>query len=59
MNHAKSYSADIEVHEQTLTQREMGFLTGAFEAWANNTMTEAEFRGAMELLLAEAADPDR
>lgn len=52
MSHANNLAPGIEVREQMLNQAELGFLSGVFEAWANRTMTEADFRGAMELLLA-------
>lgn len=59
MSDTEQVTLGIEVREQSLNQHELGFLTGVFEAWANRTMTEADFRGAMELLLAEAGDPQQ
>jgi hypothetical protein len=56
MMEAKHYSPDIEVREQALSEQDMGLISGMFEALANHTMTEADFRGAMELLLAEAGN---
>jgi hypothetical protein len=52
MSQINNTTPGIEVREQMLNQAELGFLSGVFEAWANRTMTEADFRGAMELLLA-------
>jgi hypothetical protein len=48
----------IEVREHTLNKRELGFLSGVFEAWANQTLTETDFRDAMELLMARGSDLD-
>ena len=42
----------IEVHEQALNRFERGYLTGVYEAWAARTLTEADFREAMEVLIA-------
>jgi hypothetical protein len=42
----------IEVQEQHLNSAEAGFLAGMFEAWANRTMTESDFRTALEAVLA-------
>lgn len=42
----------IEVHEQMLNRFERDYLSGVHEAWAERTLTEADFREAMELLLA-------
>jgi hypothetical protein len=42
----------IEVQEQQLNPAEAGFLTGMFEAWANRTMTEADFRNALEVVIS-------
>jgi hypothetical protein len=41
-----SAAPGIEVREQPLNCAEAGFLAGMFEAWANRTMTEADFRSA-------------
>jgi hypothetical protein len=43
----------IEVHEQVLNRFERGYLTGVYEAWAARTLTEADFREAMEVLIAQ------
>lgn len=43
----------IEVHETTLNQMEQGFVTGVFEAFANRTLTEEEFRA----LIAQVTEP--
>lgn len=53
MNQPTNMTPGIEVREQMLNKAELGFLSGIFEAWANRTMTEADFRGAMELLLSQ------
>jgi predicted hydrocarbon binding protein len=42
----------IEVREKPLNRLEQGFLTGVFEAFANRTLTEEEFR----VLIAQVAD---
>jgi hypothetical protein len=52
MDQPNTNTPGIEVREQMLSQAELGFLSGVFDAWVNRTMTEADFRGAMELLLA-------
>ena len=49
-------TSGIEVTEQTLNPHELGFLSGVFEAWANRTMTEAEFRDAMTLIAASGEE---
>jgi hypothetical protein len=48
----------IEVEEHALNHREAGFLSGVFEAWASQTMTQADFRGAMELLISRESRLD-
>ncbi len=48
----------IEVTEQALNRAEAGFLSGVFEAWANRTMTEADFRDAMEMVMAQSSELD-
>lgn len=53
MNQPNNMTPGIEVREQMLNKAELGFLSGIFEAWANRTMTEADFRSAMELLLSQ------
>ena len=58
MNQAISTAPGIEVSEQALNKQEIGFLTGVFEAWSNRTMTEADFRGAMEMILAQGGGYD-
>jgi hypothetical protein len=58
MNETNPYTPGIEVSEQPLNKQELGFLTGVFEAWANRTMTEADFRGAMQMLLDRGRDLD-
>ncbi len=47
-----SLAPGIEVQEQHLNPAEAGFLTGMFEAWANRTMTEADFRNALEAVMS-------
>ena len=47
----------IEVHEQVLNRYERGYLTGVYEAWAARTLTEADFREAMEVLIAQGEEP--
>lgn len=42
----------IEVREKPLSPHEQGFVTGVFEAFANRTLTEEEFR----LLIAQVTD---
>lgn len=54
MNSTQTTAPGIEVQEQPLNQTELGFVSGMFQALANNTMTEAEFR----LLLAQVTEPD-
>jgi len=54
MSEPNSKTPGIEVHEQALNKAELGFVSGMFEALANSTMTEAEFR----LLLAQVTEPD-
>ncbi len=51
-------SQGIEVTEQALNRAEAGFLSGVCEAWANRTMTEADFRGAMEMVMAKSRELD-
>ncbi len=46
---------EIEVQEHVLNQAELGFVSGMFEALANSTLTEAEFR----LLLAQVTGRER
>jgi hypothetical protein len=58
MKEPDSATTGIEVTEQTLNKHELGFLSGVFEAWANRTMTEAEFRDAMTLLAATGDELD-
>jgi hypothetical protein len=50
-------SSGIEVHEQVLNRFERRYLNGVFEAWAASTLTEADFREAMEMLVAKS-DPE-
>ena len=52
MKQQYSLAPGIEVQEQDLNSAEAGFLTGMFEAWANRTMTEADFRNAMEAVMS-------
>jgi hypothetical protein len=52
MKQQYSLAPGIEVQEQDLNRAEAGFLTGVFEAWANHTMTEADFRNALEAVIA-------
>jgi hypothetical protein len=54
MNQTNDTAPGIDVHEQPLNQSELGFISGMYEALANRTMTEAEFR----LLLAQVTDQD-
>ena len=54
MNQQYSLAPGIEVEELHLNSAEADFLTGMFEAWANRTMTEADFRNALEAVI----DPD-
>lgn len=42
----------IEVSEKHLNRLEQGFVTGVFEAFANRTLTEEEFRA----LIAQVTD---
>jgi len=49
----------IEVHEQVLNRFERGYLTGVYEAWAARTLTEADFREAMEVLIAQGEEPSK
>lgn len=49
----------IEVHEQVLNRFERGYLTGVYEAWAARTLTEADFREAMEVLIAQSEEPPK
>jgi hypothetical protein len=58
MNTPECKTPGIEVHEQTLNSRELGYLSGVFEAWCNRTVTEEEFRDAMLLLSAERGEQD-
>ena len=44
----------IEVQEHLLNKQEHGFLANMFEAWANRTLTEAEFR----LLIAQVTETE-
>lgn len=48
-----SLAPGIEVQEQHLNSAEAGFLNGVFEAWANRTMTEADFRSALEAVMSQ------
>jgi len=50
MKQQYSLAPGIEVQEQQLNHAEAGFLSGMFEAWANRTMTEADFRNALEVV---------
>lgn len=52
MDKQDSLTPGIEVREHPLNQREAGYLSGVYKAWTTNTLTEADFRGAMELLMA-------
>lgn len=52
MNQQYSLAPGIEVQEQALNCAEAQFLNGMFEAWANRTMTEADFRNALEAVIA-------
>jgi hypothetical protein len=52
MKQQYSLAPGIEVQEQSLNRAEAGFLTGMFEAWANRTMTEADFRNALEAVIS-------
>ena len=52
MKQQYSLAPGIEVQEQDLNSAEAGFLTGVFEAWANRTLTEADFRNAMEAVIS-------
>jgi hypothetical protein len=54
MNRQDVMVPGIEVHEQVLNSQEQGFLASMFEAWANRTLTEAEFR----LLIAQVTETD-
>lgn len=45
-------TAGIEVQEKQLSRHEQGFVTGVFEAFANRTLTEEEFR----LLISQVTD---
>lgn len=54
MNQTSCIAPGIEVHELSLNRSETGFVASMFEALANNTMTEAEFR----LLLMQVTEPD-
>lgn len=53
MKQQLSLAPGIEVQEQPLNSAEAGFLTGMFEAWANRTMTEADFRNALEAVMSK------
>lgn len=54
MNETSCPAPGIEVQELKLNRAEAGFVSNMFEALANNTMTEAEFR----LLLAQVTEPE-
>lgn len=54
MNQTTCTAPGIEVHELSLNRYEAGFVSNMFEALANNTLTEAEFR----LLLAQVTEPE-
>lgn len=51
MDKHDSQTPGIEVREHPLNPREAGYLSGVYKAWTTNTLTEADFRGAMELLM--------
>jgi hypothetical protein len=55
MSQTNHTTSGIEVQEHTLNRQELGFVSGVFEALANSTLTEAEFR----LLLAQVTDPEK
>jgi hypothetical protein len=55
MSEANCKAPEIEVHEQVLNRSELDFVSGMFEALANSTLTEAEFR----LLLAQVTERER
>ncbi len=52
MNEMCFTAPGIEVREKPLNRLEQGFVTGVFEAFANRTLTEEEFR----VLIAQVAD---
>ena len=52
MNETRYTAPGIEVQEKQLNRLEQGFVTGVFEAFANRTLTEEEFR----LLIAQVTD---
>jgi len=52
MNESRLTTSGIEVREQPLNRMEQGFVTGVFEAFANRTLTEEEFR----VLIAQVTD---
>ena len=58
MDEIHSRTPGMEVEEHELNQQELGFLSGVFEAWANRTLTEADFRGAMEALAGHKSELD-
>jgi hypothetical protein len=58
MNNSDCNTPGFDVREQTLNSRELGFLSGVFEAWCNRTLTDEEFRDAMMLLSAERGEQD-
>ena len=53
MDESRNTAPGIEVREKQLNRLEQGFVTGVFEAFANRTLTEEEFR----LLIAQVTDP--
>ena len=56
MSQQDNSTPGIEVHEQVLNRFERGYLNGVYEAWAARTLTEADFREAMEVLIANAEE---
>jgi hypothetical protein len=56
MSEQQYMTPGIEVCEHRLNKREQGFLAGVFEAWANQTLTESDFRDAMTLLIAGGSE---
>jgi hypothetical protein len=44
MQEARIMASGIVVQEKQLSAHEQGFVTGVFEAFANRTLTEEEFR---------------
>jgi hypothetical protein len=53
MNESRYTAPGIEVQEKQLNRIEQGFVTGVFEAFANRTLTEDEFRA----LIAQVTEP--